>query len=355
MSGLFALVLFNLTSSSVSTDDSPRQSVGKTVRPTTEAPVRLLSEKVTIDIDGNVAEVSCFFVLLNEGPPDTIEVVFPYSRRMGAIVDFEARTSGWVEDVPERMGDVPVVTKQSDSEEFPHSKTFRVPFRKTGQQVKVLNRYWTRVHSAGQPYRLQDYLFRYILKTGAFWSGTIGEAEITMNLKNIAPGQVTKLSPSEFDREDNTREGIRVRWQFTDFEPTEDIEVRYMQPLLYQRLVTSKLKLQTDPDDAQAHFELGTVYFNQDNYESDRAERAFLKALSLDPKHLPARYFLATMYIRKTDWDAAVRELEYIQQMDPEYACQDPALPGIDWAGEPVSLLLKIVKGNRRNAAATGR
>ena len=66
-----------ITSGIVSAELMPARGVGKTIRPRTDTSVRMVSEKVDITIDNNVAYVACEFNLINEGPPDTLEVGFP--------------------------------------------------------------------------------------------------------------------------------------------------------------------------------------------------------------------------------------------------------------------------------------
>lgn len=61
----------------IQANDAPIKSVGKTIQPRNDVPVRMVSEEVTIRLSSHRADVHCLFDLLNEGPPDTIDVGFP--------------------------------------------------------------------------------------------------------------------------------------------------------------------------------------------------------------------------------------------------------------------------------------
>ena len=68
--------------------------------------------------------------------------------------------------------------------------------------------------------------FKYILETGSGWYKTIEQAEIEIQLHDIDPETLEKVSPSNYNM---NKEQKTIKWTFTDFEPTDkdDIYVRY--------------------------------------------------------------------------------------------------------------------------------
>jgi tetratricopeptide (TPR) repeat protein len=70
------------------------------------------------------------------------------------------------------------------------------------------------------------------------------------------------------------------------------------------------------PNNADYYFALGHSYFRTESL--DRAEKSFLKALSIDPDHLKSLFSLATVYEKEGKIEEArVRLAEYIVR-DPE-------------------------------------
>ena len=303
-------------------------SVGKSISPRKDVPVRMVSESVSITIDNTIARVYCTFDFHNEGPSDTLEVGFPRGWEKD-LYDFLAKVDG--KFVPVRTGaHKPIHPFNLDK--IVDWKIFEVPFLTKGSKVKVRNWYWT-VLSNTKYDGLFDQRFVYILKTGALWAGTIGDATITITLRNTHPDQITKLEPSGY-----VQEGQRITWQFRDFEPKEDIEIHLMQDFLYGRLLRSQMLLKQDPNNAEGHFLSGTVYFNQEGVFSSKAQDSFSKALSLNPKLWDARWYLVAIYYLKENWDALQYELETIIEGNPEYICRDEAFSNYMYADLPTHI-----------------
>jgi len=68
-----------------------------------------------------------------------------------------------------------------------------------------------------------------------------------------------------------------------------------------------------DPTLAEAHFELGVLYSEQQRYSE--AINALRRAVSLQPDHLKAHYRLAQLYQRTGQQALAARELEIHQSL----------------------------------------
>jgi hypothetical protein len=72
--------------------------------------------------------------------------------------------------------------------------------------------------------RTNERFFIYLLSTGANWKGTIGKAEIIINLKDVEMDSLIFQQPNNCKITDN-----QLVWTFLDFEPTtnDDIRVHY--------------------------------------------------------------------------------------------------------------------------------
>jgi hypothetical protein len=112
---------------------------------------------------------------------------------------------------------------------------------------------WTMTFPEGQPVRVEvsyevlvsgynsdpDLLggrgtIAYILRSGALWEGTIGEARITVTA--TSGGALVGPEPSP-----STTTTDRVEWLMQDFEPTEDVVVHYIPAADWQAIRTATL------------------------------------------------------------------------------------------------------------------
>lgn len=315
--GFVTLSFILLSNQIIIADLMPSRGIGKTIRPRSDSSVRMVSEQVDITIDNNVAYVLCWFELKNEGPPDTLEVGFPRGWGEKELYDFQVWSPSELSfTVTEKKLDS--AYKDDSGMEIPFWTTFTVPFEKTGQSIRIYISYNSILLRKDMTF--SDILFRYILKTGAYWKGTIGEAKITVTLRNTNFDQITKISPKGFVKNINV-----MTWHFTDFEPIDDIELHIMQDVVYDRLNMSKMLLKENPDDAHGHYLLGTVYYGQSSSGARCQEslREFELAVANDPEHLEARWFLAMHYLDRPD--KRLEQLEAIVKAKPDYIFTDEA------------------------------
>lgn len=328
--GAAAIVFFAAISGCVWSDDSPLMYYGRTVRPMSDVPVRMVSETVNISFDDTTAFVECHFTFNNEGLKDTLLVGFPNYERNLPLRDFRS----WVDGT-----EVPVARIQGDSTWVPNTyweecswQTFPVLFNSPGKTTEITNRYWAPL-AAEDYFSLANHTCLYVLQTGSYWEGTIGEATVTAHLENIPRDRIMSLSPEGYQWVGDT-----VVWRFENFEPKyeDDIRIRLVPIVLYERMKEADELLNKDPDSARGHFLRGTVRFNQSmNIDANRetAEQEFLKALEYDPEMLDARFFLAVIYHYRIIWGsgrkyAEEREmLESILRKNPDYTCTDGAFP----------------------------
>ena len=311
----FALFIVCVFPLSATGNDAPLRQIGKTVLPTKDVEVQMISEKVEISIDYDIASIVCTFVLRNLGKPGTIEVGFPFGKHEGDVSNFRV-------GIANSKVKPSVKVKESRDPEYPRWQTFKIQFAATGEEVKVYNSYSARLHPAvpaGFPY--SDLVFRYVLKTGAFWSGPIENAKVIVHFKNVEPDQCTEVSPSNY-----TWNGSTLMWAFKDFEPIEDIEIRFLQSLIYHRIESSKLELQINGEDPDALYTLGTAYFHVDRFKGVRAEGLFRKAIAIAPEHLDSRWFLSLILAQNPKTPAeAIAQLDTIVSVDRDYECFDAA------------------------------
>lgn len=319
----FILLLF-IFAGSAYCNDAPIRSVGKTIQPLKDSPVRMVSEEVHIGINSEHAYVNCLFYLLNEGKPDTIEVGFPRGWE-GDLINFFARTDK--EILPIQTLAEEASYNEVSGGEMPWWKVFKVPFPAENPNVRIENHYLTYLNpgmGSGYPDLYNDRSFTYIMKTGAPWKGIIEEATVTLNHSDIPFEQITKISPPGF-----VRERRRIIWNFKNFEPTQNIEIEIMNDLLYERMVTAKKILEKDSDNALGHYFLGTFYYSHPMQSKKDAEKELKTAIALDPGLLDAKWFLAALYARypidmdKNNILKAIDELKEIIKINPEYFCND--------------------------------
>ncbi len=76
--------------------------------------------------------------------------------------------------------------------------------------------------------------------------------------------------------------------------------------------------IECDPDCADAHCNLGSVYFNQDRLTSARA--CFERTLVIDPLHVEANLNLATLLEDEGRYQMALRHYKVALEADPMYA-----------------------------------
>ncbi|MFC1490384.1 DUF4424 family protein [Candidatus Latescibacterota bacterium] len=330
---------FLLSTQMISADLAPVLGIGKTIRPRTDTSVRMASETVDIIIDGNIAYVNCMFELTNDGPPDTLEVGFPLGmnvkKKDDDVIEMQAERLG--QDFSARIirgQQLPVTQKRIDPEYTDDPSlfisewvTFTVPFTAKGQTNKISTTYWVAIKPKNNKAPFSDLLFKYVLVTGAYWKGPIGDAKITVKLRNTTFDKITYISPEGYDRDN-----AEISWHLTDFEPTEDIEIYFRQNIVNDRLNTAQALLQEDPNDAHGHFLLGTVYFAQSRVgvRCQESLREFELAVANDPEHLEARWLLAMHYLDKPD--KRLEQLKAIMKINPNFIFYDESVILTSWS-----------------------
>ena len=73
--------------------------------------------------------------------------------------------------------------------------------------------------------------------------------------------------------------------------------------------------VQGDPARADYHFWLGVAYWAIRDFESER--NSYIKALVIDPKHVPARLYLAHTFLDSGEWQAALDNYDLLLRREP--------------------------------------
>lgn len=212
-------------------DIAPNPIKAKSISPKEQTSIRMESEQVIIDLYNDSSVVKCLFNMKNLGAHERLQIGFPemsfYYYQQNSKVDETNRFQ---------------VTENGKAISFDFSDSLKhneIDRKKAGSYP--MKEAWYLWESEFQPgetktievqyslpfgmlYKTNERFFTYLLSTGANWKGTIGKAEIMVNLKDI------EMDSIEFQKPDNCiKKNKQLIWTFTDIEPTanEDIKVQY--------------------------------------------------------------------------------------------------------------------------------
>jgi hypothetical protein len=199
--GLYFIMAF---SNSVFADLAPSAHYIHEIEPQTDG-IRLSREELylTLHNDMQVSVEARFW--LEGGSNDNVNVYFPKTE---LAEDKEFRVKVNDENVE--------VLPYEDERGYVKGKQWDIPFE--GGSAYVVVTY------VADLFREDDYrgTFFYSLKTGAAWTGPIGELDISIGLKGITPEDVTFINPGGYVSDDNG-----FSWHFEDYEPDENICIAF--------------------------------------------------------------------------------------------------------------------------------
>jgi len=89
-----------------------------------------------------------------------------------------------------------------------------------------------------------------------------------------------------------------------------------------------KSAVKTDPESAEAHNTLGSVYLYKNNL--DEAADEFIEAMRLDPRLAGAHYNLGLVRAKQGRKPEAVREFQAALSVDPKFQAAQEALTRIE-------------------------
>ena len=119
----------------------------------------------------------------------------------------------------------------------------------------------------------------YVFQTGAGWAGSIGTAELIVNLPYPAsretmsgknspfPGGISKPTPADLPP-GAVLEGNQVHWTWTNFEPAakDDFAIWLLRPGKWEELEAARAAVKAKPQDGQAWLDLATTYHSLSLY-----------------------------------------------------------------------------------------
>ncbi len=272
---LLALLLSLLIPSSARADVAPpEQPPGTNIVPGAETTrVRMVAETVKMIVlsrpaDGRIgqAKTEAVFMMRNLGSTEErMEVRFPltfwnnYSDGFGnypEIGDIQIEVDG--RSVSTRRAEKDIFDGGIAYNQAPWA-TFDVTFP-PGKDVFIKVTYTANGYGY-EPY----FALRYILETGAGWNGTIGSADIIVELPYEANDQnVMLVETTGFSTTTPGVEfvGKQIRWHFEDFEPTyeNNIEISLVQPSQWRKVLEETANVAKNPNDGEAWGRLGKAY-----------------------------------------------------------------------------------------------
>ena len=83
-------------------------------------------------------------------------------------------------------------------------------------------------------------------------------------------------------------------------------------------LEDAKEEVRKNPDDADAHLNLGLAYYGSGNYKE--AIESYRQAIEIDPDWAPYHYNLGLAYLQLNDKGSALEQYEILENLDSELA-----------------------------------
>lgn len=266
----WALVFFLLAfPSSVKADIAPpEQPSGPNIEPGTGfTMVRMFSEMVVIKVSADTptdslgrAKVTASFDMRNLGTEsETLQVRFPIAADDGwgnlrEITDVQVKVAGRTAATKRVTG----ISQTYGGEEIPWVQ-FPVTFP-AGESVKIQVSYTLEASGMG-PF----IWFTYTLSTGSGWQGTIGSADLIVELPYEATRQnVILATDSGFPNtlQNGILHGRYVIWNYVNFEPEEwdDFKVELVAPSAWEKVLKYQAITASSPKDGESWGILAKAY-----------------------------------------------------------------------------------------------
>ena len=320
----------------------PQQPPGAAIMPGAQTTqVRMLAETVTMTVltrpSANYpgqAKTQAVFTMHNTGSAaETMQARFPLTfwndesdgmGRYPEIQDIRISVNG--KTIPTTRVQQTYTPPGGIARQLTPWAAFDVTFP-PGQDVTVTVDYTTN----GYGYE-PDFTLRYILETGAGWYGTIGSADIVVNLPYPASPENVIVDAQDFAPQTSAGAQFstnQVRWHLSDFEPTADnnIVVSLVIPSVWQKVLDWRAQVIKTPADGEAWGQLGkaikesmriTKGFLRDGPTADKlmaeSSAAYQKSVSLLPKDALWHYGYADLlWIHHFNDQAAMDRGDYTE------------------------------------------
>jgi len=212
-------------------DIAPNPIKAKSISPKDQTSIRMESEKVVVDLYNDSSVVKCLFNMKNLGEQEKLQIGFPemsfqYYRPKSKVDEanrFQVKENG-----------------KAILFNFSDSLKYNEEYRKKVESFQIKEEWylWESEFQQGESktievqyslpfgmlYKTNERFFTYLLSTGANWKGTIGKAEISVNLKDIEMDSIVSQQPDNC-----VKSNKQLTWTFSDFEPStkDDIKVLY--------------------------------------------------------------------------------------------------------------------------------
>jgi len=212
-------------------DVKPVLIQAKTIYPGNKTSVRMESERVIIDLYNDSSVVKCTFHMKNLGEQQKLQIGFPemnfYHYRLisesETLNRFKVKENGKAIEfyLSDSLKNNAELRRKIDSYQIIQDWYLWDGEFQKGESKTIEVQYSL---PFGMLYSTNERFFTYLLSTGANWNGTIGKAEIIVNLKDIELDSLISQQPNKCLINND-----QLKWTFTDFEPTtnDDIKVYY--------------------------------------------------------------------------------------------------------------------------------
>jgi len=232
---LITLAVMIICISNAFADIAPNPIKAKSIGTSENTKIKMVSERVVIDLYKDSSVVECYFYMKNEGRKQKINIGFPemYFQYWGKTSATDSDRNFLVQENGKEVQkiDAYIPYLGSRKEQKTHAKKSNMKYEeqpwylwdskfKEGETKIIKVRYSL---PNGQIYKGSRY-FTYLLSTGSGWMGTIDTAEVIVNIKDFSTDLILKTIPDNYTIEEN-----QICWKFYNLEPTtnNDIKIYY--------------------------------------------------------------------------------------------------------------------------------
>lgn len=219
MKKLFLSILIIFCALKIRADIAPNPIQANGIAAVKPTEVKMVSEKVIVDLTIDSSHVYCYFKLHNEGKAEKMQIGFPYmnttpfSSRFAPINVYQnGKKINDIDFFKSNSGNIKISSKSWYlwDAHFDENETMIIEVSYSLPKGVVKNNLY--------------YKFDYLLNTGSGWKDKIDTAEIIINLKDINKELILKTIPENF-----IFSGNQLIWKFYNFEPTikDDISIQY--------------------------------------------------------------------------------------------------------------------------------
>jgi hypothetical protein len=228
---VFVILILILQHINLFADIKPVVIKAKTIYPNNTTSVRMESEKVVIDLYNDSSVVKCCFNMKNLGEHEKLQIGFPemnfYHYRLISKSEklnrFAVKENGKVLTfyLSDSLKNDEGFREKVDTHQIIEDWYLWDGEFQKGESKTIEVQYSL---PFGMLYKSNKRFFTYLLSTGANWNGTIGKAEIVVNLKDIEIDSIISQQPNNVEINNN-----QLIWTFSDFEPTtnDDLKLYY--------------------------------------------------------------------------------------------------------------------------------